>query len=177
MAKRGQVAALTAPRPSSMHPLKRLVLSIALPACLLPAASAQRTDGYVFVAPGGVNGVDGAGSTLHFGGGGELGLPGGLGLGGELGALSPRGKVLSSIGIASANAFFHFGSKGKVDPYVTGGYSLFFRSATGNGGNLGIGVNLWLLRSLGLKLEFRDHVVSSGGVTNHWWGGRIGLNF
>ena len=146
-------------------------------ACLLPAASAQRTHGYVFAAPGGVNGVDGAGSTLHFGGGGELGLPGRLGLGGEVGVLSPGGKVLSSIGVASANAFLHFGPKGKIDPYVTGGYSRFFRSGTGDGGNVGFGVNLWLLRSLGLKLEFRDHVVSSGGAINHWWGGRIGLNF
>ena len=160
-----------------MKPLKRLGLSIALLACLLPAASAQRTHGYVFAAPGGVNGVEGAGSTLHFGGGGELGLPGRLGLGAEVGVLSPGGKVLSSIGVASANAFFHFGPKGKIDPYITGGYSLFFRSGTGNGGNVGLGVNLWLLRSLGLKLEFRDHIVSSGGVTNHWWGGRIGLNF
>ena len=157
--------------------MKRLGLSIALVACFLPAASAQRSHGYAFVAPGGITNTDLDGPTLHIGGGAELVLPGGVGLGGEIGVLSPSGEVFESLGVASANAYYHFGSRGRIDPYVTGGYSLLFRSAHDNGGNFGFGVNLWLFRSLGLKLEFRDHVVSSGGATSHWWGGRIGLNF
>ena len=157
--------------------MKRLGLSIALAACFLPAASAQRSHGYVFAGPSGISGADVASSNLNFGGGGEWRLTGGVGLGVETGAFIPKGDASASVGVASVNGYFHFPSKGKIDPYVTGGYSLLFRSGTDNGGNFGFGVNLWLFRSLGLKLEFRDHVVSSGGATSHWWGGRVGLNF
>ncbi len=160
-----------------MQPMKRLGLCIAILACFLPAASAQRSHGYAFVGPGGISGTDVASPTVHFGGGGELVLPRGVGLGGEIGALSPTGDIAASIGVASANAYYHFGSKGKIDPYVTGGYSLFFRSGTGSGANFGFGVNLWLFRSLGLKLELRDHVISADAGTSQWWSGRVGLNF
>ena len=60
---------------------------------------------------------------------------------------------------------------------ITSRYSLFFRGNTANSGNFGAGVNLWLWQSLGLKVEFRDHVASPGGDTAHWWGVRLGLNF
>ena len=157
--------------------MKRFAPLMTLIACSLAPASAQRTHGYVFAAPGGITDTDLDGPTLHFGGGAEIVLPRGVGIGGEVGVLSPGGKVLSSIGVASANAYYHFGPKGRIGPYVTGGYSLLFRGDSGSGANFGAGVNLWFFRSLGLKLEFRDHLVSAGGVTNHWWGGRVGLNF
>jgi len=143
----------------------------------LTPATAQNSHGYLFAAPGGVSVAGRTDSTLQFGGGAELLLARGFGLGGEIGALSPSGNLGGTVGLLSGNAYYHFGSKRRVDPYITGGYSLFFRGNTANSGNFGAGVNLWLWKSLGLKFEFRDHVASPGGVTAHWWGVRFGLNF
>lgn len=140
-------------------------------------ASAQQSNLYVFGAAGGAPENDG--STLHFGGGGEFVAAGLIGVGGELGALTRRGgSFRDTLGVLSINGYGHIPVKGRLDPYVTGGYSLFFRSGTtASGGNFGVGANFQLIAKLGLKFEFRDHVISSGGRTNHWWQGRVGVTF
>jgi hypothetical protein len=157
--------------------MRLLWLSLAILVLGSAPATAQNSHGYLFAAPGGVSVAGRTDSTLQFGGGGELLLARGFGLGGEIGALSPSGNLGGTVGLLSGNAYYHFGSKRRIDPYITGGYSLFFRGNTANSGNFGAGVNLWLWKSLGLKVEFRDHVASPGGVTAHWWGVRFGLNF
>ena len=157
--------------------MKALWPSLAILVLGLTPAAARNSHGYLFVAPGGVSVAGQTASTLQFGGGGELLLAKGLGLGAEIGGLSPSGDFGETVGLLSGNAYYHFGSKRRIDPYLTGGYSLFFRGNSANAGNFGFGVNLWLWQSLGLKFEFRDHVASPGGVTAHWWGARFGLNF
>ena len=154
-----------------------LLVSLLMLVLGLAPAVAQNSHAYLFAAPGGVSVAGQTDSTFQFGGGGELLLARGLGLGAELGGLSPSGNLGGAVGLVSGNAYYHFGSKRRIDPYFTGGYSLFFRGNTANAANFGFGVNLWLWQSLGLKVEFRDHVASPGGVTAHWWGLRLGLNF
>jgi hypothetical protein len=157
--------------------MRQLWPCLAFLALSLTPMAAQSSHGYIFFAPGGMSAAGQTNSTVQFGGGGELLLAKGLGLGAELGLLSPTGNLGGTVGVASGNAYYHLGSKRKIDPYITVGYSRFFRGNTANSPNFGVGVNLWLWRSLGMKVEFRDHLASPGGVTAHWWGGRIGINF
>lgn len=63
-----------------------------------------------------------------------------------------------------------------MDPFVTAGYTLFFRSGHANLWNFGGGLNYWFASRLGLKVELRDHIWPENGAT-HYWGVRIGLNF
>ena len=52
-----------------------------------------------------------------------------------------------------------------VEPFVTGGYSLYWgdRRATRNGFNLGGGVNLWVAKHVAVRLEVRGQ-----GNVNHF---------
>jgi hypothetical protein len=64
----------------------------------------------------------------------------------------------------------------RVEPFVTGGYTLFFRWGAANGFNFGGGVNYWLKDHIGLRFEVRDTVWTSGGLI-HYLGFRIGVTF
>ena len=88
MIERQEVVSRLLPGFSAMQPMKRLGLCIAILACFLPAASAQRSHGYLFVGPSGISGADVASPNVHVGAGGELVLPRGVGLGGEIGRMS-----------------------------------------------------------------------------------------
>lgn len=142
---------------------------------LAAAAAAQSSNGYVFVAPGGVTCCGNTTTTLHLGGGGEGIIGKGFGAGVEIGALAPTRDYSSAIGAFSANGYYHFihAKDSKVDPFVTGGYTLFFRSGTANLGNFGGGLNYWFSRHAGARVEFRDHVYTS----DHYWGFRFGVAF
>jgi len=143
------------------------------------ALFAQDSSGYVFFAPGGITAGGHTAMTLHFGGGGEGILGKGIGLGLELGALGPRSDLSESIGVFSPNGYFHFSrSRGqKSDPFVTAGYTLFFRHGTANLWNFGGGANYWFSEKIGLRVEMRDHVWSARYGTAHYWGVRAGLSF
>jgi len=151
-----------------------LVLTI-----LVVPAKAQSSHGYAFFAPGAASGSCCSNMTLHFGGGAEGIIGKGIGVGAELGFLAPREDVGAGLGVFSPNGYFHFGRKNKdkkLDPFVTGGYTLFFRSGHANLWNFGGGVNYWFASRLGLKVELRDHVWPDNGAV-HYWGVRIGLAF
>ncbi len=64
----------------------------------------------------------------------------------------------------------------KTEPFVNGGYSLFFREGHGNFAYLGGGVNYWMARRVGLRFELRDHIYARTGDL-HYWGVRVGLAF
>jgi hypothetical protein len=133
---------------------------------------------YGFAAPGGVTVRGSTTGTLHFGGGGEKIFGPGIGVGGELGVLGPWSNYRSALGVFSVNGSYHFfRDRPKLDPFVTGGYTLFFRSGTANLGNFGGGVNYWLGERLALRAEVRDHVHSPGPLTIHYWGLRLGVAF
>jgi hypothetical protein len=115
--------------------------------------------------------------------GGEMVFGKGIGAGGELGFIAGH----DSFGFLSLNAYYHVAHGGvshKLDPFITGGYTLAFdplvvfgtRSAS-NGANVGIGLNYWFLRHLGMRAEFRDIVIpgNSPGVSS--WGIRGGIAF
>lgn len=138
--------------------------------------SEPRAWGYGFGGVGGTSG--GSVATLHVGGGGEGLVYKGLGLGAEVGYLSPFEDLSDGIGILSTNVSYHFvkpKSNQKLVPFVTGGFSLAFRNGASGGGNFGGGVQYWVRPRLGLRFEFRDHIFSSD--TTHLYGFRVGLSF
>ena len=113
-------------------------------------------------------------TTFHAGLGYET--PGLQGLRGsfELGYLAPVAGPDYGIGVLSLNAAYHFPRAGKWSPFVTGGYSLAFRSETANLLNLGGGVDYWRNASSGLRLELRDHIWLEDGFGDaHYWGVRV----
>lgn len=147
-------------------------------------ASAQSPDerrgwGYGFLAVGGTAG-DGSAITFTYGGGGERLIYRGLGLGAELGNVTPIGDFGQGLGIFSANASYNFGGRNgsrKMIPFVTGGYSLKFRDDDDSGGgvNIGAGVHFWSSSRVGVRLEFRDHHFFKGVL--NFYGVRLGVTF
>ncbi len=138
--------------------------------------------GYVFVAPGAATSFDCRSctfGTLHFGGGGEATFYKGLGIGAELGYLVPIENMSSGLGLASINAVYIFRSKGKakLEPFLTGGGTLGFASGGAFGGiNFGGGVQYWMRKRVGLRIEFRDHVPTES-YSSHLFEGRVGFAF
>ena len=95
--------------------------------------------------------------------GGELLGRKGLGVGIELGYGGPAWKFDGdgAVGVGSVNGSYHFfggRSRRRVDPFVSGGYSLYFgqRTTFQSGFNVGGGVNLWFVKHAALRLEVRD---------------------
>lgn len=143
------------------------------------AMHAQPSNGYLFIAPGGYTCCHNTSTTLAIGGGGEYVFGKGIGAGAELGTVAqPRYFGDSMLGVLSVNGYYHFkrGDTGRVDPFVTGGYTLMFRSGHANLGNVGGGFNYWFHRVMAFRVEFRDHITTAG-TTQHFWGFRFGLAF
>src|SRR5262245_37805364 len=155
----------------------KTILLTAIFAAFAGAASAQSITGYVFGAPGGVTGPGKTRATLQAGAGFEAALPKGFGAGVEAGVLSPFVSWGDeTLGFFSANGFYHFRRDRQVDPFVTAGYTTFFRSGHLNLFNFGGGVNLWATRHIGGRIELRDQI-NSTYETLHYWNFRLGLTF
>ena len=143
------------------------------------ALDAQPSNGYVFFAPGGVTCCGHTAMTLQFGVGVEGVLAKGIGVGAEVGALGTRQYFGDSVvGVFSPNGYYHFvhGKDIRSDPFVTGGYTLIFRSGHANLFNFGGGLNYWFRGRLGFRSELRDQVLTDGSSL-HYWGVRFGLAF
>lgn len=139
----------------------------------------KRGAGYVFVAPGAAVTSAAAAGILHFGVGGQGLLYKGLGIGGEIGYMSPAAGLSEGVGLLSVNALYQFGRAGagrKAVPFVTAGYSLAFRGGSVNGLNLGGGLNYWFRDRKALLIEIRDYV-SPAELGVHLLTCRIGLSF
>jgi hypothetical protein len=121
--------------------------------------------------------------------GGEILIHKGVGVGVELGYAGSDwrfdGKG-SALGVGSLDASYHFfgnKSRRKVEPFATGGYSLYYgeRTTTQSGFNLGGGVNLWAVKHAALRLEVRYQ----GGINGfhgysqftHYVAFRVGMTF
>ncbi|HTQ56004.1 MAG TPA: outer membrane beta-barrel protein [Bryobacteraceae bacterium] len=153
------------------------IASLALVFCA--AAAAQSSSGYVYVAPGGATSSGNTSMTLQMGVGGDFILGKGIGVGAEVGAVGPRSDFSGGVlGLFSPNASYHFvhSKENKFDPYVTGGYTMFFRAGHENLFNFGAGANYWFARRVGLKMEFRDQVYTQFTPV-HFWGVHLGLAF
>ena len=154
-----------------------VVLLMAPPGLVSAQATSERRGyGYVFVAPGVATDGESAAATLHVGVGGERFVYRGLGIGGEIGYAGALLAPGAGIGVASVNSSYNFRRASKLAPFVTGGYSLLFRSGTLNVANFGGGINYWFRERLGLRLELRDHVAVPDSSA-HAVGLRIGLAF
>lgn len=153
-----------------------ILLMISIPAAAYGQSRDERRGwGYGFAGVGGGTEFN-TGARFTAGGGGEVLLYRGLGLGGEIGYLSAPERVSDGIGIGSVNLSYHFTRTGKVAPFVTGGASAGFAggSAAG-GGNFGGGIQYWPKDRVGLRFEFRDHVFSSDSP--HLYAFRVGVTF
>jgi hypothetical protein len=136
----------------------------------VPGESPKTGYGYVFGAPGAAFTFGGGTSTASymFGAGAEGLLKGGLGLAVDGGYLFfPRGGLNYGIGMVSPGVLYQFRTNRNTVPFVTGGYTLAFRSGVANLIHFGGGVNHWIGKSLGLRLEgryFFDPVYPEGNV-------------
>ena len=117
--------------------------------------------------------------VLQFGGGGEGRIYKGLGVGAEIGYLHPTASFTDGFGLLSTNGSYRFwtnSSSQKLVPFVTGGYSLCFRSGTANLANFAGGVDYWLRPNVALRLEARDHIwPGNGSPTAHFLMFRVGV--
>ena len=159
----------------------RKLVFVSLLAVLMPFVAAAQSkerhgQGYVFVAPGTTSE---GGATLQVGVGGEGLVYKGLGLGAEIGYLGAVRGLGEGVGVLSPNVSYNFlnaSKSGRFAPFVTGGYSMFFRSGALNAVNFGGGMHWWFKDHLGLRLELRDHVLREYSSV-HIVGFRIGLAF
>ena len=182
--------------------MKRIIpgaIIFALVPCLGLAQSSDYSKGHGYGFGGAGGHIDG-GADLHGGGGVEGFISRFVGIGVEAGYLaSAGGYKKENSAIFSPNFVARFlakDNKNKVEPFVTGGYTLFYQSAnewlptgpTGSyslvrthrpsdGVNFGAGVNWWAREHFGLRFEFRDYVVITGGSSKHFAGAHIGLTF
>ncbi|MBS1855313.1 MAG: hypothetical protein JST11_08110 [Acidobacteria bacterium] len=157
--------------------MKRVFCGGALAAALCAGAWAQGVSGYVFGAPGGLTGSARTVATLQAGAGVELALPKGFGAGVEVGAVSAVNSWGdSTVGVFAPGGTYHFrrGRDRRFDPYAAAGYTMFFRDGRANLFHYGGGVNYWVLRHVGARLEVRDQVGTIDG-TVHYWGFRFGV--
>jgi len=164
--------------------MKKTILGVLVLMLISSLAQAQtgqesKGHGYIYFAPG-ISAPESEGA-MHIGGGGEGFFNRYLGAGAEVGYVAPYSSFSDGIGIFSPNVVARFRPKSKenkVEPFVTGGYSLFFRSRSTNGANVGGGVNWWFKERLGLRFEVRDNfAVLDDGDTVHLVGFRFGLTF
>jgi hypothetical protein len=111
-------------------------------------------------------------NSMMLAAGGEVFVHKRLAAGAESGMHFPSSRIGSAIGIFSPNISWHFLKRtGRVSPFITGGYSLFFRDGTSNGFNLGGGVIWWFRDGVGLRLEARDLITTGlAPRTGHWTG-------
>jgi hypothetical protein len=141
----------------------------------------SKGQGYVFFAPGFGN-IGPNKANIHIGAGGEGFIYKGLAIGPEIGAVGPwstggiGGFSDWVVGLGSLNVSYHFLSKRsdqRFEPFVTTGYSIFFRAGVSHGANVGAGANLWLTRNLATRFEVRNQQSSWRDST----GFRVGLTF
>lgn len=160
--------------------MRHLLFLLVLTGITLGAAHGQSSNGYFFAAPGGATCCGSTLTTVQLGGGGEYVLGKGVGAGAELSALDVRQSLFALggntwMGVFSPNGYYHFvhDRSGRLDPFVTAGYTLLFRSGTANLFNFGGGAMFWFGDHLGVRLEFRDHL--GGNPTVNYWGFRFGI--
>ena len=113
--------------------------------------------------------------TFNSGVGFEYRFYKGLGVNSEISYLAPIQLVLPGFGVWSINGSYHF-DKGKSTPFVTAGYSMFFREGYQHLFNIGGGVQRRLKSGHVLRLEVRDHILRDY-ETYHLYGFRVGWTF
>jgi len=151
---------------------RRLLLLVV---SLTAATARAQTHGYVFVAPGVVNGSNNSSALIHLGVGGEYVFRSTYGAGAEVGFIGRSD--LDAVGMASINGYYHFKHDRPWAPFVTGGYSNAFELFQSTSlANIGGGINYWYKDHVGLKFDVRDHF-STGTHSANYLEFRFGFNF
>jgi hypothetical protein len=152
-----------------------LLLSFLI-ALVAVAEEPKQTHRYVFGAGGGLS--DSNTITMNYGVGFETLFYKGLGVNADLSYFAPVVSPISGVGMLCLNGSYHFNHKRDWSPYVTAGYSLFFREGAVSFINIGGGVQLPLESGHLLRLEFRDHIYGAFSENSgHSYGIRIGWTF
>ena len=146
-----------------------------VPVIALAQDNNRVTQGYAFWGLGDSYGT----SAMHFGGGGEFDFYKGIGFAIDVGYMAPTRHLGSGIGILSPNGRYAFrrSADSKLVPYVPAGYSLLFPPDTVNAFNFGGGIDYWFANRYGLKVEFRDHILTDCSYDCHAYQIRTGLSF
>ena len=141
-----------------------LLFSIPLAIAQTPEPELRRSSLYILCAPG-VTISEGSMANLAIGGGAEGLIKGGFGVQGDLSYLFyPQEGFRAGFGLFSPGVFYQFHPNRKTIPFVTGGYSLAFRSETLHLVHYGGGLNHWFNNHWGIRFEVRNHtLVSSAG--------------
>ncbi len=149
------------------------------------ARPAPRSSEYIYFAGGGLTSSDKPGKAVHFGGGLDVGVARGLGVGLEGGFGGGTVHTTAAWGHLALGTSYHFlhHNPCSADPFVTGGYTAMVngKGSTNSLGYFGAGVNFWGSGRTGLRLEFRDAVgqgtqflhAATGAI--HFWQIRVGL--
>ena len=149
------------PRSSSLRHLSKIAVILTATLVLVsPAVLAQedetRSMGFFF---GGIGSCQHGYGFLHTGGGGQARLAGGLGITAEMGYLAYLEAPGRGVGLFSPGVVYSFNRSARTVPFVTGGYTLFFRSGTASGFFVGGGVDRWMGEHWGIRIEGRDQVM------------------
>lgn len=100
--------------------------------------------------------------TFHPGVGGDV-LFGNVGVTGTVGYLAPFEALGDGLGTFSPGLLIAFSKTGTV-PFVTAGYSLFFREGSLSGFFVGGGVNVWKGERTGFRVELHADVLSDTDI-------------
>ena len=161
----------------------RRAMQLALLMISLPLLGSSQTRdysnglGYAFFSPGVTS--PGTVTWAHMGVGGDGFFTKYVSAGAEVGYLTPIQNFSGGIGTLSPNLVVRFRAKdehNRLEPFATGGYTLFFRTGHANGLNFGGGVDYWVKDHVGLRFEVRDNVWTLGAAI-HYIGFRVGVTF
>jgi len=128
---------------------------------MLPAAAQnERKEGWGYGFFGGGVTTEGSHSEslIHYGAGVEALLASGFGVGVEIGTMNWGGGFTDGIGVFSPGVVYAFNTDQKIIPFITGGYTLFFRDGTLNGAFFGGGANFLIGDRWGIRVEGRDQI-------------------
>jgi hypothetical protein len=129
------------------------------------AAHHYPAEGYAFLGLGGP--ASPPYLVEHMGLGGEVFLYKGLALAGEAGYA--RWGHACAVGcvdrraVLSADFAYNFrlaGRAARFEPFLIGGYTAMGNHGVGSSANNGAGVNVWVMRRIGVRLEFRVYTAS-----------------
>jgi hypothetical protein len=93
--------------------------------------------------------------------------------------LTAAGCCGGAIGLLSVNGIYLFGQRdqsSRLVPFITGGYSLGFRSGAGHAVNFGGGTHYWFSRHAGARFEVR-YLIPPQQPSFHVWSFRLGMDF
>jgi len=172
--------------------MNRLIAAATLLLITAAGAPAQneehqyRGQGYVVFGLGAASGsAQGPGAVAQIGFGGEGFLYKGLGLGAEA-SYAYRGQAYyAEAWMPSADFSYHFrrnAPRGKIDPFLLGGFTAVLPTSNGNrgvpGGNVGGGVNVWFREHAALRFEVRNYISNGDfGPGDEYVSFRFGVTF